>query len=161
LARGRELRDEPLLGPELRDEPLRERELGLVRLDAEAFERDEPSDDRDEALRGAALALREDPLALVFEPERVDDPLRPLREADLAVEPVRVDDFRLFVGRAFERALATPPSLPPEAVSRVSSACSMTVVRPLCRRSYSSTRAAARPSCSRSAALTSSTSMSS
>jgi len=95
-------RDEP---PEEREDPLLDREA-LRRAPAGGdFDRDEARDDRDEPLRDAALALREDPLALVFEFELLDRLLWlcPLREGDLAVEPVRADGCRLLVARLCER----------------------------------------------------------
>src|SRR5215211_5875639 len=59
-----------------RDEPLLEREaLARARVDADDFERDAPSEERVEPLRAAPLDEREDPLALVFEPEPLDDRL--------------------------------------------------------------------------------------
>jgi hypothetical protein len=151
--------------PEEREVPLLDRE-GLRRALAVAdddFDRAEVPEEREEPLR-APLALREDSLALVFEPELLDELLLlcPLREADLAVEPVRADGCRLLVARVFERGRAARFSrLPLEGVPRLRCAYSMTVLRPLCRRSYSSTRPAASRSRSRSAAFTSSTSMSS
>jgi hypothetical protein len=52
--------------------------------DAEDFERDEPPEERDDALRDVPLAKREDPLAVACEPEPFDLLLLcPLREADL------------------------------------------------------------------------------
>jgi hypothetical protein len=143
--------------PEEREEPLRDRDaLRRAPVVAEDdFGRAEVREELEEPLRDAPLALRADPLALVFEPELLDELLLlcPLREADLAVEPVRADGCPLLVA-PFSR-------LPPEGVFRLPSAYSITVLRPLCRRSYSSTRPAASRSRSRSAAFTSSTSMSS
>ena len=154
-------RDEP---PEEREEPLLDREALRRAPAADDFDREDAPEDREEPLRDAALALREDPLALVFEFELLDEPLWlcPLREADRAVEPVRADGCPLRVARVCERSRGVRFSrLPREGVSRLRSAYSITVRRPLCRRSYSSTRPAASPSRSRSAAFTSSTSMSS
>jgi hypothetical protein len=52
--------------------------------DAEDFERDEPPEERDDALRDVPLAERDDPLAVACEPEPFDLLLLcPLREADL------------------------------------------------------------------------------
>jgi hypothetical protein len=52
--------------------------------DAEDFERDEPPEERDDALRDVPLAEREDPLAVAREPEPFDLLLLcPLREPDL------------------------------------------------------------------------------
>jgi hypothetical protein len=152
--------------PEKREEPLRDRDaLRRAPVVAEDdFGRAEVREELEEPLRDAPLALRADPLALVFEPELLDELLLlcPLREADLAVEPVRADGCPLLVARVFARGRAAPFSrLPPEGVFRLPSAYSITVLRPLCRRSYSSTRPAASRSRSRSAAFTSSTSMSS
>src|SRR5215204_2287361 len=152
--------------PEDREEPLRDRDaLRRAPVVAEDdFGRAEVREELEEPLRDAPLALRADPLALVFEPELLDELLLlcPLREADLAVEPVRADGCPLLVARVFARGRAAPFSrLPPEGVFRLPSAYSITVLRPLCRRSYSRTRPTASPSRSRSAAFTSSTSMSS